>query len=139
MLKLNVIVVGAGLGGLCLAQALRRLIVDVAVFERDRTPWARPQGYRLHLDSDGINAIHQSLPPALYELFDATSMKPLSFSCRAAGDGPPPYEPVICASTDSDGVSTGLCSCLAVFSMCDPSPPSLEGEPPACHPQAGWR
>jgi cation diffusion facilitator CzcD-associated flavoprotein CzcO len=47
MLKLNVIVVGAGLGGLCLAQALRRLNVDVAVFERDRTPWDRPQGYRL--------------------------------------------------------------------------------------------
>ena len=80
MLKLNVVIVGAGLGGLCLAQALRRLNVDVAVFERDRTPWDRPQGYRLHLDSDGINAIHQSLPPALYELFDATSMKPLSFT-----------------------------------------------------------
>jgi hypothetical protein len=27
-----------------------------------------------------INAIHQSLPPDLYDLFDATSMKPLSFT-----------------------------------------------------------
>lgn len=80
MSKLKVIIVGAGLGGLCLAQSLRRLDIEVEVFERDKTPWDRPQGYRLHLDSDGINAIHQSLPHKLYELFDATSMKPLSFT-----------------------------------------------------------
>ena len=49
MSKLKVIIVGAGLGGLCLAQALRRLDIEVEVFERDKTPWDRPQGYRLHL------------------------------------------------------------------------------------------
>jgi 2-polyprenyl-6-methoxyphenol hydroxylase-like FAD-dependent oxidoreductase len=80
MPKLKVLIAGAGLGGLCLAQSLRRLDIEVEIFERDKSPWDRPQGYRLHLDSDGINAIHQSLPPDLYDLFDATSMKPLSFT-----------------------------------------------------------
>ena len=32
---LRVLVIGAGLGGLCLAQGLRKAGVDVAVYERD--------------------------------------------------------------------------------------------------------
>ena len=80
MSELKIVVVGAGLGGLCLAQALRRRNIPVEVFERDETPWDRPQGYRLHLDGDGINALRQSLPPALFEIFDATSMKARPFT-----------------------------------------------------------
>jgi 2-polyprenyl-6-methoxyphenol hydroxylase-like FAD-dependent oxidoreductase len=80
MAKLKVLIVGAGLGGLCLAQVLRRHDVEVDVFERDTSPWDRPQGYRLHIDSDGVNALYQSLPPQLYHLFEATSMKPLPFT-----------------------------------------------------------
>jgi 2-polyprenyl-6-methoxyphenol hydroxylase-like FAD-dependent oxidoreductase len=80
MAKLKVVISGAGLGGLCLAQALRRLDVEVEVFERDKSPWDRPQGYRLHIDSDGVNALYQSLSPELFRLFDATSMKPLPFT-----------------------------------------------------------
>jgi phytoene dehydrogenase-like protein len=44
MPKLKVLVIGAGLGGLCLAQTLRKAGVDVLVFERDASPWDRPQG-----------------------------------------------------------------------------------------------
>ncbi len=80
MAKLKVLITGAGLGGLCLAQALRHFDVDVEVFERDKSPWDRPQGYRLHIDSDGVNALYQSLSPDLYSLFDATSMKALPFT-----------------------------------------------------------
>ena len=78
MANLKILIVGAGLGGLCLAQALRQH--DVEVFERDTSLWDRPQGYRLHIDSDGVNALHQSLSPELYTLFNATSMKPLPFT-----------------------------------------------------------
>jgi len=80
MSRLKVIVIGAGLGGLCLAQALRRRGIDVEVFERDKTPWDRPQGYRLHLDSDGIDALSQVLTPEIFQLFDATSMTALPFT-----------------------------------------------------------
>jgi 2-polyprenyl-6-methoxyphenol hydroxylase-like FAD-dependent oxidoreductase len=77
MSNLKVLVVGAGLGGLCLAQRLRDAQVDVEVFERDASPWDRPQGYRLHLDDDGINALEESLSPELFALFEATSMHPV--------------------------------------------------------------
>ena len=80
MTHFKVLIAGAGIGGLCLAQALRQHDIDVEVFERDTSPWDRLQGYRLHLDLDGVNALYQSLSPELYRLFDATSMKPLPFT-----------------------------------------------------------
>lgn len=80
MANLRVLVSGAGLGGLCLAQALRRAGVDVEVFERDHSPWDRPQGYRLHMDSDGVGALADALPPALFALFEATAMRAEPFT-----------------------------------------------------------
>ncbi|MFD5508484.1 NAD(P)-binding protein [Streptomyces sp. NPDC127051] len=44
---------GAGLGGLCLAQGLRRQGVEVTLFERDDALLTRSQGYRLYIDPDG--------------------------------------------------------------------------------------
>ncbi|WP_051944560.1 FAD-dependent oxidoreductase [Streptacidiphilus rugosus] len=73
---LRVAVVGAGLGGLCLAQGLRRVGVEVEVYERDAGPGARPQGYRLHLDARAGLALQQCLPPALFALFQATCGRP---------------------------------------------------------------
>ena len=63
-----------------MAQNLRRQGILADVFERDRSPWDRPQGYRLHLDADGINALHDSLTPDLFRLFDETSMKAAAFT-----------------------------------------------------------
>ena len=77
MSKFKVLVIGAGLGGLCLAQRLRRADVDVDVYERDASPWDRPQGYRLHIDAEGVNALHDALLPNCYALFEATSMRPV--------------------------------------------------------------
>ncbi|WP_043673040.1 FAD-dependent oxidoreductase [Streptomyces xylophagus] len=69
----KVLVIGSGLGGLTLAQSLRGGGIDVAVFERDASPWDRPQGYRLHLDDDAVNAAREVLPGHLVALFEATS------------------------------------------------------------------
>jgi len=73
MANFKVLIVGAGLGGLTLAQSLRGSGIEVQIFERDRSPWDRPQGYRLHLDGDAINAAREVLPPALRAVFDSTS------------------------------------------------------------------
>jgi len=65
----RVLVIGAGLGGLCLAQGLRRAGVEVAVYERDAGLAVRTQGHRIHIDSRGEQALLQCLPPGLYDLF----------------------------------------------------------------------
>lgn len=69
----HVIIVGAGLGGLCLAQGLRGAGIDVTVYERDEQAVARQQGYRIHVNTDGRAGLAHNLPPELYQLFLATS------------------------------------------------------------------
>jgi 2-polyprenyl-6-methoxyphenol hydroxylase-like FAD-dependent oxidoreductase len=73
---MRVVVVGAGLGGLALAQGLRRAGVDVVVLERDPGLVARRQGYRLHIDGDARDALVEVLPTRLVELFYRTSGVP---------------------------------------------------------------
>jgi 2-polyprenyl-6-methoxyphenol hydroxylase-like FAD-dependent oxidoreductase len=54
---LRVRIVGAGTGGLCLAQGLKQDNVEVEVFERDHTPTDRLQGYRLSINATGRRAL----------------------------------------------------------------------------------
>jgi len=75
-MNLRVLVIGAGLGGLCLAQGLRKAGVDVAVYERDAGLPVRTQGHRIHIDSRGEQALRECLPPNLYDLFLATRGQP---------------------------------------------------------------
>jgi 2-polyprenyl-6-methoxyphenol hydroxylase-like FAD-dependent oxidoreductase len=73
---MRVIVAGAGIGGLCLANALHRAGADVRVYERDPAPFTRRQGYRLHLDEDGIDALMAVLTPGRWAAFRATAYEP---------------------------------------------------------------
>ncbi len=75
MPQIKVLIIGAGLGGLCLAQSLRKADIQVELFERDSSPWDRPQGYRLHLEADALNALREVLPSDLHRLFEATAMR----------------------------------------------------------------
>ncbi|PRY35707.1 FAD-dependent oxidoreductase [Umezawaea tangerina] len=59
---LEVVVVGAGVGGLALAQGLVANGVRVRVYERDPGPRQRDQGYRIHLDATGGRALAEVLP-----------------------------------------------------------------------------
>lgn len=45
----HVLILGAGLGGLALAQALRKLGITFEIFERDESPHARFQGWAIAL------------------------------------------------------------------------------------------
>ncbi|MEA1649480.1 NAD(P)/FAD-dependent oxidoreductase [Nitrospirillum sp. BR 11164] len=72
----RVAIIGAGLGGLCLAQALTRAGIDCVVYERDAALDSRSQGYRLRIDADGADALSRCLPPNLYDLFRRTCAVP---------------------------------------------------------------
>ncbi|MEV0236509.1 FAD-dependent monooxygenase [Nonomuraea sp. NPDC050786] len=72
----HVIVIGAGLGGLCLAQGLRQRNIGVAVYESDASLTSRQQGYRIHIDGHGDRALAGNLPAHLHRLFRATAGVP---------------------------------------------------------------
>jgi 2-polyprenyl-6-methoxyphenol hydroxylase-like FAD-dependent oxidoreductase len=73
---LHVLIIGGGIGGLTLAQGLKKSGVSVAVYERDRTMTDRVQGYRVHINPAGSLALHESLPPELFGAFARTCGKP---------------------------------------------------------------
>ncbi|MYN45099.1 hypothetical protein GTP23_08490 [Pseudoduganella sp. FT93W] len=61
---LHVAILGAGLGGLCLAQGLQALGCRVSVFERDAALDSRPQGYRIRINQSGQAALAACLGTA---------------------------------------------------------------------------
>jgi salicylate hydroxylase len=65
----HVLIIGGGVGGLTLAQGLAKAGISVAVYERDRTPSDRVQGYRVHINPTGSRALHACLPPDRFEAF----------------------------------------------------------------------
>ena len=54
---MHVLVIGGGVGGLTLAQGLKKSGVSVAVYERDRSATDRLQGYRVHINPAGSSAL----------------------------------------------------------------------------------
>lgn len=74
--RLHVLIIGGGIGGLTLAQGLKKSGVSVAVYERDRAASDRVQGYRVHIDPAGSLALHECLPTELFDAFARTCGKP---------------------------------------------------------------
>ena len=68
----HVVVIGGGIGGLCLAQGLKKAGVPVSVYERDRTPTSRLQGYRIHVSPRGARSLRECLPGELWDAFEAS-------------------------------------------------------------------
>lgn len=96
----TVLIAGAGLGGLCLAQALKKHSVPFKIFEKDFKRDFRAQGYRLRVSEDGILGLQYALTPEVWSLFEKTSAQFLGggFGARfdvltaeplSAGGGPP--------------------------------------------------
>ena len=73
---LKVLIVGAGAGGLCLAQGLKSAGISVEVFERDHTAFDRQAGYRLSINPTGNRALKECLPESLFQTLVKSSVKP---------------------------------------------------------------
>ena len=70
---MKVMIIGGGIGGLALTQALRRHRIDVEVYERDTALGSRWEGYRLHINPAGARALHACLPVAGWQEFQTTA------------------------------------------------------------------
>lgn len=84
-----ILIIGAGLGGLCLAQGLKNQNIPFKLFERDERHNLRTQGYRLRVSSEGIHALRDALSPELYALFESTCAETIMGGVRIKPDGTP--------------------------------------------------
>jgi 2-polyprenyl-6-methoxyphenol hydroxylase-like FAD-dependent oxidoreductase len=77
-MRLHVNIIGGGIGGLCLAQGLRKAGIGVAVYEkgpRHADPhWL--QGYQIHINPSGSAALQDCLSPPVWETLVAASCVP---------------------------------------------------------------
>ncbi|GIF52092.1 2-polyprenyl-6-methoxyphenol hydroxylase-like FAD-dependent oxidoreductase [Asanoa ferruginea] len=68
---MRVLIVGAGLGGLTLLHGLRAAGIDAHVYERSARQGGQPASYGIHLDANGLRALHNSLPADNWKHLDA--------------------------------------------------------------------
>ncbi|KAF2867550.1 hypothetical protein BDV95DRAFT_582364 [Massariosphaeria phaeospora] len=68
----KVLIAGAGLSGLFLAQGLRKYNVDFQIFEQDPTPDMRSQGYRIKIFPDGVANMKYLLDDGIWQQFTET-------------------------------------------------------------------
>jgi 2-polyprenyl-6-methoxyphenol hydroxylase-like FAD-dependent oxidoreductase len=67
----KVLICGAGISGLALAQGLKKAGIPFHVFECDPTPAFRPQGYRFRVSNDsGAAALREVLTDELFRRFE---------------------------------------------------------------------
>lgn len=75
---MNVLVLGGGIGGLCLAHGLQKAGIGVTVYEkgpkRADPQWL--QGYQIHINPEGAAALQYCLPPPLWERLLANACVP---------------------------------------------------------------
>ena len=69
----RILIIGAGLAGLGLAQGLKQANIPFHVFERDTSAGFRAQGYRIRMGADGTAAVKRLLPERLWNAYEATS------------------------------------------------------------------
>lgn len=67
-----IIIIGAGLGGLALAQGLHKSSIPVKIYERGLSQDLRSQGYRLRIHGDGLDALRSVLTDEIWNLFKDT-------------------------------------------------------------------
>src|SRR5712691_10563729 len=69
MAGLHVLVIGGGIGGLCLAHGLKQAGISVAVYERDTPTPPSDEGYSIQINNWGNHALHDCLPPHVWDAY----------------------------------------------------------------------
>ena len=71
--QFEVVIIGAGLGGICLAQNLRKNGISVAIFERHDKGNYLAEGFWIELNQDGIESLKECLTPHHFNVLMGTS------------------------------------------------------------------
>lgn len=87
----RILIIGAGLGGLALAQGLVRAGFNVSVFERDENPTSRTQGYRISIRSLGMHALSALLTPEKLERLSTAKVKDVGDGFTCANEKMEPF------------------------------------------------
>lgn len=69
LVRKPILISGAGVSSLLLAQALIKANIPIQIFERDASISFRAQGYRLRLSNEGLDAIEKVLGPEKFAKF----------------------------------------------------------------------
>lgn len=89
--KNQILIIGAGLGGLALAQGLVKKGFDVTVFERDESPLSRAQGYRISIRSLGIHALAALLTPEKMRRLSTAKVRDIGDGFTCANEKMEPF------------------------------------------------
>ena len=88
-MTLPVLISGAGLGGVCLGQALKKNNIPFKIFERCAKDNFSTQGYRLRISTHGVSALNYALTPEIFSLFEKTCAEAPKLGVRVRPDGSP--------------------------------------------------
>lgn len=89
--KPRILIIGAGLGGLALAQGFIKSGFNVTVFERDESPTNRPQGYRISIRTLGMNAFSALLTPEKLSRLSIAKVKDVGDGFTCANEKMEPF------------------------------------------------
>jgi 2-polyprenyl-6-methoxyphenol hydroxylase-like FAD-dependent oxidoreductase len=70
---MHILIIGGGIGGLCLAQGLKRAGIGATV--HDCSPTLREQGWRLSIKEEGVKALRGCLPDELFQRLQANALR----------------------------------------------------------------
>lgn len=96
-----VIIVGAGIAGLALGQALKKRNLPFRIYERDQDSHSRSQGYRVRISDEGIEALEASLEPEHFDrlcrtcahISEISNVPSGIFDAVTLGEGQPLFPP----------------------------------------------
>jgi 2-polyprenyl-6-methoxyphenol hydroxylase-like FAD-dependent oxidoreductase len=71
---MRALIIGAGLGGLTLLHGLRSADHEAEVYERSTHQGTQPASYGIHLNDDGLRALHDCLPAENWKRIDAAGL-----------------------------------------------------------------